>query len=182
MIVRRKGLKAKRCLQFHQVLAPRLFPLPVCFPAIWGCSELIGSQFQQGRKWRFVNAQNDSGKTQVAELHGEAETVRMSAPLIDDGKVGFAERIVPDQLIICVRQRKQTFPLGGGQDRTAWHPCSSCKRRITRRQPSPHSGNVESDTYASRNYFLKYTSQTATMAMSFKNGCQPGGINGESDT
>jgi hypothetical protein len=59
---------------------------------------------------QIVDAKNDSGEAQVAELHGEAETVRMSAPLIDDGKVGFAERIVPDQLIICVRQRKQIFP------------------------------------------------------------------------
>jgi hypothetical protein len=75
---------------------------------------LIGSQVQQGRKRRFVNAKSDAGKAQVAELHGEAETVRTSAPLIDDGKVRFAERIVPDQLIICVRQRKQTFPLCGG--------------------------------------------------------------------
>ena len=38
------------------------------------------------------------------------------APLPDDGEVGFAERVVTDQLILGVRQRQQAFALGGGQD------------------------------------------------------------------
>jgi hypothetical protein len=39
-----------------------------------------------------------------------------NAPLPDDGEVGFAERVVTDQLILGVRQRQQAFALGGGQD------------------------------------------------------------------
>ena len=39
-----------------------------------------------------------------------------AAPLPDDGEVGFAERVVTDQLILGVRQRQQAFALGGGQD------------------------------------------------------------------
>jgi hypothetical protein len=62
----------------------------------------------------MVNAQDDAGETQVAELHRESQAVCSPASLIDDGKIGLAERVVPDQLIICVWQRKQTLPLNGG--------------------------------------------------------------------
>jgi hypothetical protein len=77
--------------------------------------ELVGNQFQQGREGWMVNAQDDSGETQVTELHCEPQPVCGPAALIDDGKIGLAQRVVPDQLLICVWQRKQTFPLGGGR-------------------------------------------------------------------
>ena len=78
--------------------------------------ELVGDQFQQGRKRRLIDAQDDTRKAQVTELHGEAQPVGRAAPLPDDGEVGFAERVVTDQLILGVRQRQQAFALGGGQD------------------------------------------------------------------
>ena len=38
------------------------------------------------------------------------------APLADDGQVGVAEGVVPDQVILGLRQCQEAFPLGGGQD------------------------------------------------------------------
>jgi len=57
----------------------------------------------------------------LAELHGEAQAVGRAASLPDDGEVGFAERVVTDQLILGVRQSQQAVALGGGQVRTAGH-------------------------------------------------------------
>ncbi len=111
-----KGLEAEHRLQFDQVLAPGLLPLPVFVPAFDADLELVGDQFQQGRKRRLIDAQDDTKKAQVTELHGEAQPVGRAAPLPDDGEVGFAERVVTDQLILGVRQRQQAFALGGGQD------------------------------------------------------------------
>ncbi len=111
-----KGLEAEHRLQFDQVLAPGLLPLPVFVPAFDADLELVGDQFQQGRKRRLIDAQDDTRKAQVTELHGEAQPVGRAAPLPDDGEVGFAERVVTDQLILGVRQRQQAFALGGGQD------------------------------------------------------------------
>ena len=107
-------LEAKCCLQLDQVIAPRLFALSIFIPAFCRNLELVSNQFQQRWEGWMVNAQDNSGETKVAELHCEPQAVCGSAPLIDDGKVRLAERVVPNQLIICVRQRKQTFPLGGG--------------------------------------------------------------------
>jgi hypothetical protein len=117
-------LKAEHRLQFDQVLAPSLFPLSVLAPALNADLELVGDQLQQGRERRLIDAKDDAGKTQVAELHGEAQPVGRAAPLPDDGQVAFAERVVTDQLILGVRQRQQAFALGGGQDRTAGHAVS----------------------------------------------------------
>jgi hypothetical protein len=89
---------------------------PYFVPAFDADLELVGDQFQQGRKRRLIDAQDDTRKAQVAELHGEAQPVGRAAPLPDDGQVGFAERVVTDQLILGVRQRQQAFALGGGQD------------------------------------------------------------------
>ena len=105
----------------RQVLAPGLFPLAVIAPALDRRPELIGDQFQQRRERRLIDAQDDAGETQVAELHREAQTVRGPAPLADDGQVGVAEGVVPDQVILGLRQRQEAFPLGGGQNRTARH-------------------------------------------------------------
>jgi hypothetical protein len=99
----------------------RVCSLPVLVPAFDVDLELLGDQFQQGRKRLFIDAKDGAGKAQVAELHGEAQPVSWPAPLPDDGEVGVAERVVTDQLILGVRQRQQAFALGGGEDRTAWH-------------------------------------------------------------
>ncbi len=51
-----KGLEAEHRLQFDQVLAPGLLPLPVFVPAFDADLELVGDQFQQGRKRRLIDA------------------------------------------------------------------------------------------------------------------------------
>ncbi|MCY1368065.1 hypothetical protein D9M69_550260 [compost metagenome] len=124
VVTHRERLEAEHRLQLDQVLAPGLFPLPVLVPAFDANLELVGDQSQQGRKRWLIDAKDDAWKAQVAELHGEAQAVGRAAPLTDDGQVGFAERVVTDQLILGVRQRQQAFALGGEQDRTAGHAVS----------------------------------------------------------
>jgi hypothetical protein len=103
-------LETNRCLQLDQVIAPRLFSLPIFIPAFCRNRELVGNRFQLRREGRMVNAQDDSGEAQIAELHCEPQTVCGPAPLIDDGKVGLAERVMPDQLIVCVWQTQADSP------------------------------------------------------------------------
>ena len=67
-----EGLEAEHRLQLGQVLAPGLFSLPVLVPAFDANLELIGDQFQQGRKRRLIDAKDDAGKPQVTKLHGKA--------------------------------------------------------------------------------------------------------------
>ena len=114
-------LEAEHRLQFDQVLAPGLFPLPVVVPAFNTDLELVGDQFQQGQEQRLIDAKENAGKAQVAKLHREAQPVRRPAPLPDDRKVTITERVMPDQIVLGVRQRQQAFPLGGGQDGTTRH-------------------------------------------------------------
>jgi len=116
-----EGLEAEHRLQLDQMLAPGLLPLPVLAPAFDTDLELVGDQFQQGRKRRLIDAKEDAGKAQVAELNCKAQAVRRPAPLPDDGEVGIAERVVSDQVVLGIRQRQQAFPLGGGQNGTTWH-------------------------------------------------------------
>jgi hypothetical protein len=63
-------------LQLDKVLAPSLLPLPVVVPAFDRHFELRRHDAQQGRKWRLISAQDDAGKSQVAKLNGEAQSVR----------------------------------------------------------------------------------------------------------
>jgi hypothetical protein len=114
-------LEAEHRLQLDQVLAPGLLPLPVVVPAFDADLELVGDQFQQGRERRLIDAKDDAGKAQVAKLHGKAQPIRRPAPLPDDGEIGIAERVIPDQIVLGVRQRQQAFPLGGGQYGTTRH-------------------------------------------------------------
>jgi hypothetical protein len=120
-VAHREGLETEHRLQLAQVLAPGLLSLAVFIPAFDTDLDLVGDQFQQGRQRRLIDAKDDTRKAQVAELHGEAQPVGRAASLPDDGEVGFAERVVADQVLLGVRLRQQAFALGGGQDRTAGH-------------------------------------------------------------
>lgn len=90
--------------------------LAVIVPAFHRHLELCGHHAQQGRKWRFIDAQEDARESQVAKLHGEAQSIRGAATLTDHRQVGFVERVVPYQLVFGIWQCQQTFALGGGQD------------------------------------------------------------------
>jgi hypothetical protein len=92
--------------------------------AFGGNSELVGDVPQQWWKWWLIDAQKDAGEAQVAELHNKAQPVRCPSVLPDDRQVGIAERVVPDQVVLGVRQGQQAFTLDGGQDRTAGHAVS----------------------------------------------------------
>jgi hypothetical protein len=111
-----EGPEIEHGLQLDQVLAPGLLPLAVLVPAFDADLELLGDQLQQGRERRFIDAQDDAWKAQVAELHREAQPIGWPAPLSDDREVGIAECVMSDQVVLGVRQRQQVFPLGGGQD------------------------------------------------------------------
>lgn len=86
VVVHGEGLKAKHRLQFDQVLAPRLLPLPVLVPVSGANLELIGNQFKQGRERKLIDAKDDAGKTQVAKLYSKAQAVGRTALLLDDGE------------------------------------------------------------------------------------------------
>ena len=77
-------LEAEHCLQFYQVLAPGLLPLPVVVPAFERHFELRRHDAQQGRKWQLISAQDDAGESQVAKLNGEAQPIRRATVLSDD--------------------------------------------------------------------------------------------------
>ena len=93
-------------------------------PCIWPTSK-NALMFQQRRKRRLIDAKDDTGKAQVAELHGEAQAVGRAAPLPNDGQVGVAKRVLTNQFFLGIWQCQQAVTLGNGQDRTAWHDKAS---------------------------------------------------------
>ena len=111
-----EGLESKHRLQLDQVLPPCLLALAVMVPASHRHLELCGHHAQQGQKWRIIDAQEDARESQVAKLHGEAQSIRGAATLTDHRQVGFVERVVPYQFVFGIWQCQQTFALGGGQD------------------------------------------------------------------
>ena len=95
---------------------PCLFALAVLAPTFHWYLELRGHHAQQGRKRRFIDAQEDARESQVAKLHSEAQSIRSAATLTDHRQVGFIERVVTDQFVLGIWQCQQAFALGGGQD------------------------------------------------------------------
>ena len=95
-------LKAKDCLQFHQMLSPGLGPLAVLGPALYRNPELTGDQVEPCRQRKLVHAQHDARVAEIAKLHGKAQPVRRAAALPDDGKIGFTEGIAPNQVVSVV--------------------------------------------------------------------------------
>ena len=63
----------------------------------------------------------EAGIAQVAQLHREADPVAIAAPLANRLPIWLGECAVPDQLFFGIWKCQQTFPLGGGQDRTTGH-------------------------------------------------------------
>jgi len=91
----------------------------------------------------------EAGIAQVAQLHREADPVAIAAPLANRLPIWLGECAVPDQLFFGIWKCQQTFPLGGGQDRTTGHWRSSYKRWFMR-SPKPMPGrDTESMTSAS---------------------------------
>ena len=77
-------------------------PTCVMVPAFHRHLELCGHHAQQGRKWRIIDAQEDARESQVAKLHGEAQSIRGAATLTDHRQVGFVERVVPYQFVFGI--------------------------------------------------------------------------------
>src|SRR5947209_18089772 len=98
----RERLKAEDCLKFHKMLSPGLSAFAVLGPALHRNLELTGNQMKQRRQRKLVNAQHDTGIAEVAELYGKAKPVSLAAALPDDGKIGFAEGVAPDQFISAI--------------------------------------------------------------------------------
>ena len=73
-----KGLEAEHRLQFDRGARAGSAPAARIRPSFDADLELVGDQFQQGRKRRLIDARDDTGKAQVTELHGEAS--RLAGP------------------------------------------------------------------------------------------------------
>jgi len=106
------------------VFAPGLGTLTVVCPGLGWHLQLRGHQAQQGWERLRIRRERHAGKAHVAELHCKAQVVRWPSMLADDGKVGIAERVIPDQVVLGVRQREQAFLLGSRQNGTAGHTVS----------------------------------------------------------
>jgi hypothetical protein len=63
-------------------------------------------------------------KAQQAQLHSNPQPVRIAASQANQRQVSLAERVMPDQFVFGIGQCQQASPLGGGQDRMAWHEVS----------------------------------------------------------
>jgi hypothetical protein len=127
IVARGEGLEPEHGLQLDQMLTPCLIALAILVPAFQRHLELLSHQTQQRRKRRCIDAQDNAGESQVAEMNSEAQTVRAPSALINDGKIRFAKSVESDQLVLGLWQREQAVALGGSQDRTARHSQSSCR-------------------------------------------------------
>ena len=108
-----EGLETERRLQFNQMLMAGLIALAVLIPTSYWHLQLRGHHAQQGRRWGFIGAQNDAGKSQVAQLDGKAKPVGWLTMLPNDGQVGIAEGAKPDKLVFALGQCQQALTLGG---------------------------------------------------------------------
>jgi len=82
---------------------------------------LVGYKMKERSKRELVDAKDNTGETDIAELHRKTQAVRRAAALPDDGKVRFTQGVSPNQIVTVVRQGKHTLPLGGGEYRTTGH-------------------------------------------------------------
>ena len=110
-----KGLEAEHRLQFDQCSRRVCSRCPYS-SQLDADLELVGDQFQQGRKRRLIDARDDTVKAQeqsctakLLQLVGSTRRCRMMERSV-------SLNVVTDQLILGVRQRQQAFMLGGGQD------------------------------------------------------------------
>jgi len=88
---------------------------------IRGKVELTGDENQYLPWHDFAGLQQAAGEPQGTELDGKAQAiVRPPAPR-DDGEVGRAECVMPDQVGLGRRQREQCFKLGVGDGATTRH-------------------------------------------------------------
>jgi hypothetical protein len=54
-----------------------------------------------------------SREAQQAHLNGYAQPVGVAAPLPDQRLIGFAERVMPNQILIAIGIAEQALPRGG---------------------------------------------------------------------
>jgi putative DNA-invertase from lambdoid prophage Rac len=102
---------------------------------IWGKVELIGDENQYLPWHDFAGLQQAAGEPQGTELDGKAQAiVRPPAPR-DDGEVGRAECVMPDQVGLGRRQREQCFKLGVRDGATRAQPKCGF--------PGPHAGMLQ---------------------------------------
>lgn len=107
------------------MLSPRLCPISILCPCLLRDLQLSRHELEQWPERMLGNAERDSGKTQVAEVHRKAEPIGCAAPLPYDCQVGFIQRVSANQPFLCIGQGKQTLPLGSGKNGAAGHSVSS---------------------------------------------------------
>jgi hypothetical protein len=121
MMIRRDRFEAKDSLKFSQVFPPGRGTIAIIFPCIDDDPELVGYKMEERSERELADSEDDTGKTEIAELNRKTQAVRRTAALLDDGKVGWNQSVSPNQIVTVVRQGEQTLPLGGAEDRTTGH-------------------------------------------------------------
>ena len=98
------------------MFASRLIALPIIIPVIGGHVELAGDALQQRGKRHRLSTKHDAWISHVGKLHSKSQPVRIAAPLTDQRQIGFTERVMLDQFVAALRQRKQAIAFGRGKD------------------------------------------------------------------
>jgi len=101
---------------------------------------LPSDPLQQGHRQGSVGQQALTGEAQQTQLHCDAEAVGVAAPLPDQGKVGFAECVVPDEFVLGIGQSQEAVALGGGEDRTTGHAISFFLKTFVCDKPAKATG------------------------------------------
>jgi len=66
-------------------------------------------------KWNLTRTQCDTRVAHIAKLDSESQSVGRAAMLTDEGEITFAERVMPDELVFCIRHRYQVFTFSYGK-------------------------------------------------------------------
>jgi hypothetical protein len=96
MMARRERFEAEDSLKVSQVLPPGLGTTAIICPRIDSDPELVGYKMKERSERKLVDAKDNTGKTEIAELNRKAQPVRRAAALPDDGKVGFTQGVSPN--------------------------------------------------------------------------------------
>lgn len=82
-----KRSDAKVFLQLANVLSPRLFPLGIFGEGLGANAQLLGYEAHHIDRRPFRQAERPAGKSQIGEVDGETQPVRVTTAAADEGQI-----------------------------------------------------------------------------------------------